>query len=314
MPATYLDFEAPLAELDARLRDLVDSGEAQAEVQIAKVREQFDKTVSKLHSGLSVWQKVQLARHPDRPHTIDYIGRIFSEFEELHGDRVQGNDAAILGGVARLEGKPVMVVGHERGRETTEKIERNFGMAHPEGLRKAGRLMRLAERFKMPVLFLVDTPGAYPGVEGEERNQAEAIAANLALIPRLRTPVVVSVIGEGGSGGALAIGIGDRMGMMEYSVFSVATPEACSSIVWRDQEHAADAAAAMKVSADELLELGLADEVVTEPLGGAHRDHAAAAECLGQFLQESLDRCVKTPIDDLLQQRYQRIMSYGRLL
>ena len=313
MSNVFLDFEQSFQELDERILALSRAGGPDVSAQIKKLREQSRRLMEKTYHNLTVWQKVQVARHPARPHTRDYISKLFTEFDELHGDRRSGDDGAIMGGIARLDGKPVMVIGHEKGRETREKIERNFGMPHPEGFRKAARLMQMAERFYMPIISFVDTTGAYPGIDAEERGQSEAIAHNLALLSNLRTPVVVVVIGEGGSGGALAISVGDRMAMMEYAIYSVASPEACASIIWRDSAQAESAATAMRVDALSLHEFGLIDQIVPEPLGGAHRDYETAAASVHQYLKESLRNLRKLGRDELVHKRYERIMQYGAL-
>lgn len=252
-----------------------------------------------------------MARHPKRPYTLDYVARIFTEFDELHGDRTYGDDKAIVGGVARLDGKPVMLIGHQKGRDVKEKVRRNFGMPQPEGYRKAMRLMQMAERFKMPVLTFIDTPGAYPGIEAEERGQSEAIARNLAVMASLRTPIIATVIGEGGSGGALAIGVCDHLQMLQYSTYSVISPEGCASILWKSAEYASDAAEAMGLTARRLHELGLVDQVVPEPLGGGHRDHDAVADSIKAALIENLERLSAKDEETLMTERYQRLMSYG---
>ena len=313
MAVAWLGFESPAQALDEKVRELLTKEGSDASAsQITKLREQRDKLLAKLYSNLGIWEKVQVARHADRPHTGDYIRMLIDEFDELHGDRRYADDNAIVGGIGRFEGKPVMVLGHDKGRDTDEKIYRNFGMPHPDGLRKAARLIQLAERFRMPVMMFVDTPGAYPGVEGEERGQNEAIANNLALMSRVRTPLVVTVIGEGGSGGALAIGVGDQVAMLQHSIYSVATPEACATIIWRDAAKAEDAAVAMRVNAESLLEFGLIDTIVEEPAGGAHRDHKQAAEKVGAYLSDSLKKLTKKPVDALVSERYDRLMAYGR--
>ncbi|MGD8559313.1 MAG: acetyl-CoA carboxylase carboxyltransferase subunit alpha, partial [Gammaproteobacteria bacterium] len=257
------------------------------------------------------WQISQLARHPQRPYTLDYIGRIFTDFEELHGDRTFADDPAIVGGMARLDGHPVMLIGQQKGRDTNEKVRRNFGMPRPEGYRKAMRLMEMAERFKLPVFTFIDTPGAYPGIDAEERGQSEAIARNLLVMSQLKTPIICTVIGEGGSGGALAIGVGDRIAMLQYSTYSVISPEGCSSILWKSADNAADAADAMGITSARLKELNLIDHIVQEPLGGAHRDVDATAKSIKAFLLESLETFHNTPSDKLLEQRYERLMRYG---
>ena len=310
----YLDFESSVKDIEDKIRVLGTGVKDELlDPQIAKLREASSKTLEKLYSNLSVWEKVQVARHPDRPHTTDYIRMLIDDFDELHGDRRFGDDNAIIGGMGRFAGRPVIVIGHDKGRDTDDKIKRNFGMPHPEGLRKAARLMELAERFYMPVISFVDTPGAYPGVEGEERGQSEAIAFNLALMSRLRTPIVAAVIGEGGSGGALAIGVGDRIAMLQHSIYSVATPEACAAIIWRDSNKAKEAAEAMRVNAESLLEFGLVDELIEEPVGGAHRDHQLVAENVRGYLDEALGKLRRKGRDVLVQERYERILNFGRV-
>ncbi|MGI9345787.1 MAG: acetyl-CoA carboxylase carboxyltransferase subunit alpha [Gammaproteobacteria bacterium] len=314
MSHAFLDFELPIHKLEEQIASLSELSDAKAaQSQIKKLRASSSKLFEKIYSNLTIWQKVQVARHPSRPHTRDYIGKLFVEFDQLHGDRRQGDDLAIMGGIARLDNQPVMVIGHEKGRETRDRIARNFGMAHPEGFRKAHRLMLLAERYRMPIVSFIDTTGAYPGIEAEERGQSESIAANLALLSKLRTPVVVVVIGEGGSGGALAIGVGDRVAMMEYAIYSVASPEACASIIWRDSTKADLAATAMKVDAQSLSDYGLIDAVLPEPIGGAHRDYDAAASTVGRYLRSTLDELKKMDLDDMVQRRYERIMQFGAL-
>src|SRR5690554_3318065 len=275
MSLNFLDFERPIAELEAKIEELRyvgDDNELNISEEIARLQAKSRALTEQIFSQLNAWQIAQLARHPQRPHTLDYIRYMFTEFEQLHGDRAYADDPAIVGGVARLEGRPVMVIGHQKGRDTKEKIRRNFGMPRPEGYRKAMRLMETAERFKLPVLTFIDTPGAYPGIGAEERGQSEAIARNLLVMSRLKTPIICTVIGEGGSGGALAIGIGDQVLMLSYSTYSVISPEGCASILWKSAEKAADAAAAMGITAERLHSLGLIDAVIPEPLGGAHRD------------------------------------------
>ena len=275
MNNSFLDFERPIAEINDKIQALKDIVDESPELlpQIAKLTEEEKKITQKIYSKLSTWQIVQVARHPRRPHTADYISRIFSDFDELHGDRMFGDDSSIIGGIGNLDDNPVVVIGHEKGRDTEEKVKRNFGMPQPEGYRKAKRLMKLAEQFYLPVITFIDTSGAYPGIEGEERGQSEAIASNLAMMSELQTPILVVVTGEGGSGGALALGIGDHVSMLEYATYSVASPEACSSIVWRSANFASEAADAMKVSAKELIKINVINEIINEPLGGAHRDY-----------------------------------------
>ena len=270
MKEHFLDFERPLAEIIEKIEALQAASNDDPEllVQIEKLRKEEEKLKNKIFSKLSTWQKVQVARHPQRPHTSDYIKAVFSDFIELHGDRQFADDQSIIGGIAEIEGNSVMVIGHEKGRETEDKVKRNFGMPQPEGYRKAKRLMQLAERFNLPVITFIDTAGAYPGIEGEERGQSEAIASNLAIMSKLKTPIIVIITGEGGSGGALAIGVGDHIAILEHATYSVASPEACASIIWRTAEKASDAAEAMKVSAQELIKIKIVDEIIKEPLGG----------------------------------------------
>ena len=314
MNPNYLDFEQPIAELESKIEELSSMGDSAALNINDEVKQLKDKSLSlteSIFSDLSSWQIAQLARHPKRPYTLDYVARIFTEFDELHGDRTYGDDKAIVGGVARLDGKPVMLIGHQKGRDVKEKVRRNFGMPQPEGYRKAMRLMQMAERFKMPVLTFIDTPGAYPGIEAEERGQSEAIARNLAVMASLRTPIIATVIGEGGSGGALAIGVCDHLQMLQYSTYSVISPEGCASILWKSAEYAPDAAEAMGLTARRLHELGLVDQVVPEPLGGGHRDHDAVADSIKAALIENLERLSAKDEETLMTERYQRLMSYG---
>jgi acetyl-CoA carboxylase carboxyl transferase subunit alpha len=275
------------------------------------LRQKSSKLTESIYSKLTAWDVVKIARHPQRPYTSDYIPRIFTEFEELHGDRHFGDDKAIIGGVARLDGKPVMVIGEEKGRTVTEKVMRNFGMPKPEGYRKALRLMEMAERFKMPVITLIDTPGAYPGIDSEERGISESIAQNLAVMSRLRTPIICTVIGEGSSGGALAIGVGDQLNMLQYSTYFVISPEGCANIIWKTVAKAPEAAQAMGVTSKILQDLGIVDETIPEPLGGAHRDLDAMSSNLRERLTAQVDKLSKEPLDALLERRYQRLMSYG---
>ena len=282
MSNQFLEFEKPLADILEKIAALREASKGDTSLlkEIQSLEDEELKLRKKIFSKLSIWQKVQVARHPQRPHISDFIPRLFSDFDELHGDRQFADDASIIGGLATFENIPVMIVGHEKGRETSEKVKRNFGMAQPEGYRKAKRLFQLAERFSLPVITFIDTAGAYPGVEGEERGQSEAIAQNLAVMSKLRTPIIVVVTGEGGSGGALAIGVGDHVAIFEHAIYSVASPEACASIVWRSSENAPDAAEAMKVSAQELIKIGIVDEIIPEPSGGAHRDYEEMATSL----------------------------------
>jgi acetyl-CoA carboxylase carboxyl transferase subunit alpha len=279
--------------------------------EIARLEKKCNLLIKDTFSRLTPWQVTQLARHPLRPHSQDYISRIFTEFDELSGDRMLSDGPSIVAGIARLDGIPVMVIGHEKGRKTQEKIERNFGMPNPEDYRKAMRLMQMAERFKLPIITFVDTPGAYPGIGAEERNQSEAIARNLFVLSRLKTPIICTVIGEGGSGGALAIGVGDRVFMLQYSIYSVISPEGCASILWKSAEKASEAAAAMNLTADRILQLGLVDGVIPEPLGGAHRHYDVMAQSIKQELVNQLRELQTLPINILLEQRYRRLMSFG---
>ncbi len=310
----YLDFEQPIAELEAKIEELRRVGfdnEINISEEIARLEEKSRKLTASVFSSLSAWQISQLSRHPLRPYTLDYIQLIFTDFHELHGDRAFADDPAIVGGLARLEGRPVMVIGHQKGRDTKEKIRRNFGMPRPEGYRKALRLMQLAEKFRLPVITFIDTPGAYPGIDAEERGQSEAIARNLYVMSQLKTPIVCTVIGEGGSGGALAIGVGDRLLMLEYSTYSVISPEGCASILWKSADKAELAAEAMGITSTRLEELGLIDEIIPEPLGGAHRDRKQAAANIKEVLLRHLEQLERVPLPHLLDRRYQRLMSYG---
>lgn len=314
MNLNFLEFEQPIAELEAKIEELRYVGtdnEINISEEITKLQEKSRTLTENIFSNLSSWQISLLARHPQRPYTLDYIPKIFTNFEELHGDRMYADDAAIVGGLARLEGKPVMVIGQQKGRDTTEKVKRNFGMPQPEGYRKALRLMQMAERFKIPVITFIDTPGAYPGIEAEERGQSEAIARNLFVMAQLKTPIICTVIGEGGSGGALAIGMGDRIAMMQYSTYSVISPEGCSTILWKSAKNAEDAAEAMGITSKRLKELKLIDQIIKEPLGGAHRDLDSTAKNIKSFLTESVELFEKEPLDKLLEQRYTRLMKYG---
>ena len=314
MNLNCLDFERPIAELEAKIEELRYVGndaEVNINDEISRLQQKSRQLTEQIFSSLSAWQIAQLARHPQRPYTLDYLPRIFTEFEELHGDRRFGDDPAIVGGMARLEGRPVMVIGHQKGRDTKEKILRNFGMPRPEGYRKALRLMGLAARLRLPILTFIDTPGAYPGVGAEERGQSEAIAYNLKAMAELPTPIISTVIGEGGSGGALAIGVGDRLLMLSYSTYSVISPEGCAAILWKSPEKAAEAAEAMGITAEQLLKLGLVDEVLTEPLGGAHRDYTQMSEILRVALLEALAGLDQLDTTDLVQQRYERLMRFG---
>lgn len=313
MNPNYLDFEQPIAELEAKINELRlvgDDNQLNITEEITRLQDKSIKLMEDIFSKLTPAQVVQLSRHPLRPYTLDYIGHIFTDFDELHGDRNFADDPAIVGGIARLDDKPVMVIGHQKGRDVKEKVRRNFGMPRPEGYRKACRLMEMAERFKMPILTFIDTPGAYPGIDAEERGQSEAIAYNLAVMSRLKTPIISTVIGEGGSGGALAIGVCDELIMLENSIYSVISPEGCASILWKSAERAADAAEAMGVTAGRLYELGLVDRLISEPLGGAHRNPESVAAAMKNNLLETLDRLSGLDGDQLVERRYERLMSY----
>ena len=314
MNNSFLDFEKPIADIHDKIQALKDIVNESPELlpQIAKLEEEEKNITKKIYSKLSIWQTVQVARHPKRPHTSDYIDRIFSGFDELHGDRMFGDDSSLIGGIGYLDKKPVFIIGHEKGRDTEEKVKRNFGIPQPEGYRKAKRLMELAEHFSLPVITFIDTSGAYPGIEGEERGQSEAIAKNLALMSELKTPIIVVVTGEGGSGGALALGVGDHVSMLEYATYSVTSPEACSSIVWRSSENAAEAAEAMKVNAKELIKINVIDEIINEPSGGAHRNYDAAAAFVKSSLIKSLQKFSSFNTSDLLDRRYQRLLNIGK--
>ena len=309
----FLDFEKTIQDISEKITALKNSAIDSSELnnQINTLRKERDVETKKIYSKLSIWQTVQVARHPQRPHTLDFIDRIFDDFDELHGDRQFGDDASIIGGIAYLENMPVMIIGHEKGRDTEEKVRRNFGMPQPEGYRKAKRLMELAEQFSMPVITFIDTAGAYPGIEGEERGQSEAIARNLAVMSQLKTPILVVVTGEGGSGGALAISVGDNIAMLQYATYSVASPEACASIIWRTAEKAPDAAEAMKVSAKELKNLKIIDEIIEEPLGGAHRDYDIISSSIKDSLIKNLSTLNNMSLEQLLDRRYKRLVEVG---
>jgi acetyl-CoA carboxylase carboxyl transferase subunit alpha len=314
MNLNFLDFEQPIAELEAKIEELRyvgDDAEINISDEIGRLQAKSKSLTETIFASLSPWQISQLARHPQRPYTLDYIEQIFTDFEELHGDRAYADDPSIVGGLARLDGRPVMVIGQQKGRDTKEKVRRNFGMPRPEGYRKALRLMEMAERFSLPILTFIDTPGAYPGVGAEERGQSEAIARNLFVMARLKTPIICTVIGEGGSGGALAIGVGDRVNMLQYSTYSVISPEGCASILWKSAEKAPDAAEALGITSGRLKELKLIDQIIPEPLGGAHRDPEQMARRLKDVLLQTLDGVANTPVDKLLEQRYTRLMSFG---
>ena len=315
MVKNYLDFEQPIADIESKILELENSDLDQGQInkEVVELNERAVKLTEKIYSNLSPWQNVQVARHPERPHFIDYIERITNQFDELHGDRHFSDDRAVLGGIGMIGDYKVVIIGHEKGRSTEEKIKHNFGMSQPEGYRKACRLMKLAERFKLPVVTMIDTPGAYPGIDSEERGQSEAIAYNLKVMSSLKTQIIVNIVGEGGSGGALALGVGDHINMMEHATYSVASPEACASIVWRDSDMAAEAAEAMKLSAENILDLNLIDEIIKEPLGGAHRNYDQASLNIKNSIINNLDRLNQIPLDELVQNRYERLMSYGAL-
>ncbi len=315
MNPNFLDFEQPIAELEAKIRELqfaTEDADININEEVDRLKKKCNSLTQSIFAKLSSWQVAQMARHPQRPYTRFYIDNVFTDFDELHGDRLYGDDYAIIGGVARLNDKPVVVVGHEKGRDTKEKIKRNFGMPRPEGYRKAKRLMELAERFKMPVITFIDTPGAYPGIGAEERGQSEAIARNLFVMADLKTPIICTVIGEGGSGGALAIGVGDRVMMLQYAVYSVISPEGCASILYKSVDKASDAAEAMGITSDRLFELDLVDRIIEEPLGGAHRDPEAMAISMRQALQEELSVLSNMSADDLISNRLAKLRAYGQ--
>ncbi len=315
MNPNFLDFEQSIADLEAKieaLRYADKSSELNINEEINRLRLKSRKLTESIFTSLTPWQVSQLARHPQRPYTLDYVDKIFTDFQELHGDRTFADDPAIVAGFAHLEKRAVAVIGHQKGRDTREKVRRNFGMPRPEGYRKAMRIMKTAERFGIPVITFIDTPGAYPGVGAEERGQSEAIARNLYVMAALRTPIISTVVGEGGSGGALAIGVGDRALMLQYSTYSVISPEGCASILWKSADKAALAAEAMGITADSLIKLGLVDEVVPEPLGGAHRDVDTMAQSLKQALLANVEKVCSLPVDQLLEARFARLMQYGK--
>ena len=314
MNLNFLEFEQPIAELEAKIEELRFVGDESAisiTEEIERLQAKSRALTENIFANLSAWQVAQLARHPQRPYTLDYVQRIFTDFEELKGDRAFADDPAIVCGVARFDGRPVTVIGQQKGRDTKEKIRRNFGMPRPEGYRKALRVMKLAERFRLPIFTFIDTPGAYPGVGAEERGQSEAIARNLFEMSALRVPVICTVVGEGGSGGALAIGVGDRVLMLQYSIYSVISPEGCASILWKSADKASEAAEAMGITAERLKSLGLIDGVLKEPLGGAHRDVDATAATVKKALLDNLTRLERMSIDELLEARYKRFTSFG---
>lgn len=315
MKTSFLDFEQSIADLESKIEELrfvQDDSAVDISEEIERLEKKSGQLTKDIYAKLTPWQISQVARHPQRPYTLDYLSLIFTDFEELHGDRAFADDHAIVGGLARFNGQSVMVIGHQKGRDTKEKIYRNFGMPRPEGYRKALRLMRLAEKFGIPVMTFVDTPGAYPGIDAEERGQSEAIGRNLYVMAELKVPVIVTIIGEGGSGGALAIAVGDTVQMLQYSTYSVISPEGCASILWKSAEKAPEAAETMGITAQRLKTLGLIDKIVSEPLGGAHRDHPAMAQNLKKALQDALKQLSGLSTADLLATRYERLMSYGR--
>ena len=314
MDPNYLEFEQPIAELEAKINELRLVGsdnELNITEEIENLKGKSTKLTQKIYSNLSSWQISQVARHPLRPYTRDYIEHIFTDFDQLHGDRLYADDQAIIGGIAKIDDIPVMVIGHQKGRGTKEKVRHNFGMPRPEGYRKARRLVKLAAQYRLPVLSFIDTPGAYPGIDSEERGINEAIAENMAMMSRVRTPLIATVTGEGNSGGAIAIGVSDQLNMLQYSTYTVITPEGCATILWKSSEYASAAAEAMGVTSKRLEELGIVDLTIAEPLGGAHRDVAATASNIKAALLDQLDRLLAMDIDDLVERRYKRLMSYG---
>lgn len=314
MDPNYLEFEQPIAELEAKIRELRLVGtdnDLNISEEIQNLQAKSTKLTEKIYASLSSWQISQVARHPLRPYTLDFLEHIFTDFDELHGDRLFADDLAIIGGLARIDDRPVMVIGHQKGRGTKEKVRHNFGMPRPEGYRKARRLVKLAEQYRLPVLSFIDTPGAYPGMDSEERGINEAIAENMAMMSRVRTPLIATVTGEANSGGAIAIGVADQLNMLQYSTYTVITPEGCATILWKSSDHAAAAAEAMGVTSERLVELGIVDQTIAEPLGGAHRDVAATAANIKAALIEQLDRLQAMDMDELVARRYQRLMSYG---
>ncbi|NWG39331.1 MAG: acetyl-CoA carboxylase carboxyltransferase subunit alpha [Hydrogenophilaceae bacterium] len=315
MKTTFLDFEQPIAELEAKIEELrfvQDDSALDISEEIKRLSKKSQKLTEDIYGKLSAWQISQVARHPQRPYTLDYLNGLFTDFQELHGDRGFADDPAIVGGIARFNGDPVMIIGHQKGRDIKERQYRNFGMPRPEGYRKALRLMRLAEKFQIPILTFIDTPGAYPGIGAEERGQSEAIARNLYVMSELKTPIICTVIGEGGSGGALAIGVGDRALILQYSTYSVISPEGCASILWKSADKAPQAAETLGITAERLLSLELVDRIVPEPLGGAHRDWDDMFTQLRKVLAETLAEVRNQPLDALLNKRYERLMAYGR--
>ena len=314
MDLKFLEFEQPIAELEAKIEELRfvgDDAEVNINEEVSRLREKSETLTKNIFSKLSAWQIAQVARHPSRPYTLDYLASIAPDFQELHGDRMYGDDPAIVGGVGRIDGRAVMFIGHQKGRDTKERVRRNYGMPKPEGYRKAQRLMRMAEKFKLPIVTLIDTPGAYPGVGAEERGQSEAIAVSLYLMAGLKTPIISVVIGEGGSGGALAIGVGDKLLMLQYGIYSVISPEGCASILWKSADKAEEAAEAMRITASSLSGYGLVDEVLEEPLGGAHRNPDGMAKQIHEALIRSLDEFDQISIEQLLEKRQRRLAGFG---
>ncbi|NOR36111.1 MAG: acetyl-CoA carboxylase carboxyltransferase subunit alpha [Woeseiaceae bacterium] len=315
MDLKFLDFEQPIAELEAKIEELRfvgDDSEININEEVARLRGKSESLTKSIFAKLSAWQVAQVARHPMRPYTQDYLDLIAPDFQELHGDRMYADDPAIIGGIGRIDGRPIMFIGHQKGRDTKERVRRNYGMPKPEGYRKAQRLMRMAQKFSLPIVTLIDTPGAYPGVGAEERGQSEAIAHSLYLMAGLKTPIISVVIGEGGSGGALAIGVGDRLLMLQYGIYSVISPEGCASILWKSADKAEDAAEAMRITARSLNEYGLIDEVLPEPLGGAHRNPQESADVLRNALLKNLEELDKLSVDQLLENRQRRLASFGQ--
>jgi acetyl-CoA carboxylase carboxyl transferase subunit alpha len=315
MDLKFLDFEQPIAELEAKIEELRFVGndsEVNINEEVARLRNKSEALTKSIFAKLSAWQIAQVARHPMRPYTLDYLADISPDFQELHGDRMYADDPAIVGGLGRIDGRPMMFIGHQKGRDTKERVRRNYGMPKPEGYRKAQRLMRMAEKFRLPVVTFIDTPGAYPGIGAEERGQSEAIAFSLYLMAGLKTPIICVVIGEGGSGGALAIGVGDRLLMLQYGIYSVISPEGCASILWKSAEKAEDAAEAMRITADSLSEFKLVDEVLSEPLGGAHRNPGAAAEVIRNAILKNLEELDQMSLEQLLETRQRRLASFGQ--
>ncbi len=315
MDLKFLDFEQPIAELEAKIEELRfvgDDSEININEEVARLRGKSESLTKSIFAKLSPWQVAQVARHPMRPYTQDYLDLIAPDFQELHGDRMYADDPAIIGGIGRIDGRPIMFIGHQKGRDTKERVRRNYGMPKPEGYRKAQRLMRMAQKFSLPIVTLIDTPGAYPGVGAEERGQSEAIAYSLYLMAGLKTPIISVVIGEGGSGGALAIGVGDRLLMLQYGVYSVISPEGCASILWKSADKAEDAAEAMRITAHSLNEYGLVDEVLPEPLGGAHRNPQESADVIRNALLKHLEELDQLSVDQLLENRQRRLASFGQ--